>query len=74
MPTYDYKCSSCGHVFEEFHGMNDQPKIDCPQCQSTSEKQFSFGASIHFKGSGFYVNDYKPSEPSGGCAGGSCGV
>ncbi len=60
MPTYDYRCAHCGSVFEKFHGMNENPAVECPSCHSTeTARQVSLGAGIVFKGSGFYVNDYK---------------
>ena len=62
MPTYDYKCADCGRVFEKFHGMNENPSVTCPECAGThTARQVSLGAGIVFKGSGFYVNDYKKS-------------
>lgn len=79
MPTYDYKCPSCGNVFEKFHGMNEKLQVQCPACSTVAEKQIGMGAAIQFKGNGFYVNDYKASgasetekTSSGSCPGGSC--
>ncbi|MES0488527.1 MAG: FmdB family zinc ribbon protein [Leptospirales bacterium] len=63
MPTYDYKCSECDSVFEKFHGINDSPNVECPECSSSAKKQIGMGAGIHFKGSGFYTTDYKNSSP-----------
>lgn len=63
MPTYDYKCADCGRLFEKFHGMNEQPQVVCPECQSVNTaRQVSLGAGIVFKGAGFYVNDYKKTD------------
>ncbi|MCX7633702.1 MAG: zinc ribbon domain-containing protein [Turneriella sp.] len=60
MPTYDYKCVDCGRIFEKFHGINEQPQVNCPDCGSqNTTRQVSLGAGIIFKGAGFYVNDYK---------------
>ena len=60
MPTYDYQCNHCLQIFEVFHGMSEKPKILCPECQTNKvSRKISKGAGIHFKGSGFYVNDYK---------------
>jgi len=67
MPNYDYKCADCGRIFEKFHGMNETPQVDCPECTSVNtSRQISLGAGIVFKGAGFYVNDYKKSGSSGG--------
>ena len=72
MPTYDYKCDSCGHAFEAFQSMNDAPLTSCEKCGKPVRKVFG-GAGIIFKGSGFYVNDYKKGSSASGsgcsCAG-----
>ena len=63
MPNYDYKCGDCGKTIEKFHGMNDEPKYKCESCNSENmKKMIGGGSGIHFKGSGFYVNDYKKSS------------
>ena len=55
MPTYDYKCTKCGDVIEQFHAMTGQPKIKkCPSCGANLKKQIGAGAGIIFKGDGFY--------------------
>ena len=66
MPTYDYRCESCSDVFEVFHKINDAPVASCPKCGGKVKKLISGGGGILFKGSGFYVTDYKKSvAPSG---------
>jgi putative FmdB family regulatory protein len=32
MPTYEYKCSACGHTFERFQSITADPIKKCPQC------------------------------------------
>ena len=32
MARYDYKCSSCGNVFEVEHPMSETPEVVCPSC------------------------------------------
>jgi putative FmdB family regulatory protein len=60
MPTYDYRCNACGHVFETFHGMSVAPLRKCPKCGKLKlERLISGGAGVIFKGSGFYETDYK---------------
>lgn len=60
MPTYDYVCDDCGHQFEEFQSMLDKSLTDCPKCnKSTLRRLIGAGAGIIFKGSGFYITDYK---------------
>ncbi|MCB1142217.1 MAG: zinc ribbon domain-containing protein [Leptospiraceae bacterium] len=60
MPTYDYKCNTCNKVFEHFQSIKDEPLTHCHCEQKGSvSKMISSGSGIIFKGSGFYVNDYK---------------
>jgi putative FmdB family regulatory protein len=65
MPTYDYRCKSCGYEFEEFQSMSSEKLIICPKCAEPSLKRLmSGGAGLVFKGSGFYLTDYKKSNSS----------
>ena len=70
MPTYDYRCDDCGHTFDAFQTMSEDPLKDCPKCGAASLKRLiGSGAGIIFKGSGFYETDYKrapESKPAGG--------
>jgi len=61
MPTYDYVCRDCGHEFEAFQSMKDDPLTECPSCQGSVKRLVGGGTGIIFKGSGFYVNDSKKS-------------
>ena len=59
MPTYEYRCRN-GHVFEKFYpAMNANRRVKCPTCGKLAERQISGGAGLVFKGSGFYITDYK---------------
>jgi putative FmdB family regulatory protein len=59
MPTYEYRCPN-GHVFEKFSPtMTDVRRVKCPTCGKLAERQISGGAGLVFKGSGFYITDYK---------------
>jgi len=59
MPTYEFKCPA-GHVFDKFYPtMNDHRRVKCPTCGKMAERQISGGAGLVFKGSGFYITDYK---------------
>jgi putative FmdB family regulatory protein len=58
MPTYEYRCPS-GHEFEEFQRMSDPPVATCPECGAEAERLLSAGAGLLFKGSGFYITDYR---------------
>lgn len=59
MPTYEYKCAKCGKEFEEFQAISDPPVTICPDCGGKTERVISGGAGLIFKGSGFYITDYK---------------
>lgn len=60
MPTYDYRCNECGYTFDEFQSMKAEPLRTCPECKKDSLKRlFGAGAGLIFKGSGFYITDYK---------------
>ncbi len=61
MPTYDYVCPACGHEFEVFQSMNDKRLTKCPQkgCRGKVQRRIGVGAGFVFKGSGFYITDYR---------------
>jgi putative FmdB family regulatory protein len=59
MPTYEYRCPSCGNDFELFQKMSDEPVAACPKCDTPSQRRLSGGAGLLFKGSGFYITDYR---------------
>ena len=58
MPTYEYRCSK-GHHFELFQRISEEPVKTCPECGAPAERQLSAGAGLIFKGSGFYITDYR---------------
>src|SRR3954469_8529542 len=63
MPTYEYQCEACGHRFEKFQSIKAPPIRKCPSCGKNQVKRLlSTGAGIIFKGSGFYITDYR--DPS----------
>jgi putative FmdB family regulatory protein len=67
MPTYEYVCAKCGHEFETFQLMAAKPLVNCPQdlCgqkrwgKGRVKRQLGSGAGLIFKGSGFYITDYR---------------
>ena len=59
MPTYEYRCPECGADFEKFQRMSDEPGAECPQCGAAAQRRLSGGAGLLFKGSGFYITDYR---------------
>jgi len=59
MPTYEFKCPK-GHVFEKFFPtISKTRRLKCPKCGKMGERLISGGAGLVFKGSGFYITDYK---------------
>ena len=77
MPTYEYECVECKNRFEVFQSMKDDPIKECEKCGKPVRRLFN-STGVIFKGSGFYVNDYKSkgdkqaseSQPScQGCSG-----
>ena len=60
MPTYEYQCSACGHSFEKFQSIKAAPIKKCPECGKSKVKRLiGMGAGLLFKGSGFYITDYR---------------
>lgn len=59
MPTYEYRCSGCGHEFEQFQPITEDPISECPQCKEKPQRLISGGGGLLFKGSGFYTTDYR---------------
>jgi putative FmdB family regulatory protein len=67
MPTYEYACEKCGHEFEIVQSMSAPPLRTCPEDQcgrkkwgrGVVKKKMSAGAGLLFKGSGFYITDYR---------------
>jgi len=65
MPTYEYRCENCGNEIEVMQSMKDAPLTKCPKCgKETLKKMVSGGAGLIFKGSGFYLTDYKNKKTS----------
>lgn len=59
MPTYEYACTECGHVFDAVQSFSDAALTECPECGGKLRKVFS-AAGVVFKGSGFYRTDSRP--------------
>lgn len=59
MPTYDYICTECNYKFERFQSMSDEPIRVCPNCDGVVRRIISGGTGLIFKGSGYYITDYK---------------
>jgi len=59
MPTYQYQCTNCSYEFEEFQNITDEPLTVCPRCKGRIKRLISGGSGLLFKGSGFYITDYR---------------
>jgi putative FmdB family regulatory protein len=67
MPTYVYLCEKCGHQFEQFQSIAAEPLTTCLKaaCQQKRwgkgkvKRAITGGAGLIFKGSGFYITDYR---------------
>ena len=60
MPTYDYICSECNKMYEYFQSMSENALTKCPECkEQTLRRIISGGTGLIFKGSGYYLTDYK---------------
>jgi putative FmdB family regulatory protein len=66
MPTYEYRCAKCAGRFEAFQRINDKPLTRCQVCgaEGAVKRLVGMGAGLIFKGSGFYITDYKKSNSS----------
>jgi putative FmdB family regulatory protein len=65
MPTYEYACQKCGHQFETFQAITADPLTECPECGGKVKRLISSGVGLIFKGSGFYITDYKKNGKGG---------
>ena len=67
MPTYEYVCEKCGHQFEKFQPISAAPLTICPEdlcaqkrwAKGKVKRAITAGAGLIFKGSGFYITDYR---------------
>lgn len=63
MPTYDYECRACGHKWELYQQITENPKRRCPKCgRLKARRLIGAGAAVLFKGKGFYQTDYRSAE------------
>lgn len=72
MARYDYRCTSCGTVFEVEHAMTEHPEVTCPECGKAAEKVFT-ASGIKFAGSGFYNTDQRGGGSSTAATSGATG-
>ncbi len=54
MPIYEYECQACGHRFEEWQKMSDDPIKVCPKCKKRKVEKLISQTSFQLKGGGWY--------------------
>ncbi len=59
MPIYAYRCAECAHTEDVLQKMSDAPLTHCPQCKQATFKKQLTAAAFQFKGSGYYVTDFR---------------
>ena len=64
MPTYNYYCSDCDTHFSYFQKMSESPISNCENCGGKIKRLITGGTGLIFKGSGFYLTDYKKEKKS----------
>ncbi|MBM4042901.1 MAG: zinc ribbon domain-containing protein [Planctomycetes bacterium] len=63
MPTYEYECEACGVTFERFQPITAEPVRRCPECRRAKVRRLiGAGGGLLFRGSGFYITDYRSSD------------
>jgi len=68
MPTYQYRCTECGHDLEAVQKFSDAALTECPNCAGRLRKVFN-AVGVVFKGSGFYRNDSRKPDTNGDSSG-----
>ncbi|MBK6849545.1 MAG: zinc ribbon domain-containing protein [Proteobacteria bacterium] len=58
MPIYEYRCGGCGHEFEEWQKIHDEPVKKCPSCRGRRVERLVSATSFQLKGGGWYVSEY----------------
>ncbi|MHA2609657.1 MAG: FmdB family zinc ribbon protein [bacterium JZ-2024 1] len=68
MPIYEFRCKQCQYQWQEFLVPQESLPDKCPRCGGEVRKLLPSSVGIAFKGSGFYVTDYrkKPEEKKEG--------
>jgi putative FmdB family regulatory protein len=67
MPTYEYVCEKCGHQFDQSQSISAKALEVCPKSACAQKRwgkgkvrrAISGGAGLLFKGSGFYITEYR---------------
>ena len=72
MPAYDFRCTTCDHVFEVIRPVGTATPSPCPECGCDTKRVFT-PVGVVFKGSGFHNTDYKKRPAEDKPAAASCG-
>lgn len=64
MPLYEYHCDSCGQNFEKLQRFSDEPFTVHEECGGGPVHRLISTSALQFKGTGFYITDYKKSNSS----------
>ena len=59
MPTYEYQCQKCKKGQEAFQSIIAKPLTKCAKCGGRLKRLLGSGSGFLFKGSGFYITDYR---------------
>lgn len=59
MPTYEYRCQKCKKLFDRFQLITSEPIRTHPKCGGRVKRLMGGGSGFLFKGSGFYITDYR---------------
>jgi putative FmdB family regulatory protein len=62
MPVYEYECKACGHAFEEWQKMSDEPVKTCPKCKKKKVERLISQTSFQLKGGGWYKDLYSSAK------------
>ncbi|MCU0611224.1 MAG: zinc ribbon domain-containing protein, partial [Candidatus Eisenbacteria bacterium] len=62
MPTYEYRCTACGHTLELFQRITAPAITRCPKCSGSLERLIGTGVGVIFKGPGFYATDHRSED------------
>ncbi len=73
MPIYEFACRQCGNEFEKIVSFSAKGAPNCPQCGSDQVERHIGLPALHFKGSGFYINDSKASSKADASKGADAG-
>jgi len=65
MPTYTYRCQSCGVQFDRVQKFTDKPLTRCPECRKGNVRRLLQPSAIVFKGSGWYATDHRSASGQG---------